>query len=125
MVIDSKQEASAAAPAADSNRIITPEELAKHASAKDCWLLIDGTVYDVTTYLDNHPGGSAVMVEHDGQDCTSNFEDIGRLVFGALLTHYAHVQRRRPLLLLLFSHVALDLSPPFFVLYLASIQLIA
>jgi predicted heme/steroid binding protein len=110
MVIDSKQEASAAA---DSNRIITQEELAKHGSAKDCWLLIDGTVYDVTKYLDNHPGGSAVMVEHAGQDCTSNFEDIGRLVFGVLLTRHVHIQRHLPLLLLLFFYVALYLSPPF------------
>jgi predicted heme/steroid binding protein len=61
----------------DVKKKITPEELAKHATAKDCWLLIDGIVYDVTKYLDNHPGGSAVMVEHAGQDCTENFEDIG------------------------------------------------
>ena len=61
----------------DNNRKVSPEELAKHATAKDCWLLSDGIVYDVTKYLDNHPGGSAVMVEHAGQDCTSNFEDIG------------------------------------------------
>jgi cytochrome b involved in lipid metabolism len=74
MVTDSKQEAP---PSVDSGRKISPEELAQHATAKDCWLLIDGTVYDVTKYLDNHPGGSAVMVEHAGQDCTSNFEDIG------------------------------------------------
>jgi cytochrome b involved in lipid metabolism len=61
----------------DKTRKISPEELAQHATAKDCWLLIEGIVYDVTKYLDNHPGGSAVMVEHAGQDCTSNFEDIG------------------------------------------------
>jgi len=62
----------------DKTRKISPDELAKHATAKDCWLLIEGVVYDVTKYLDNHPGGSAVMVEHAGQDCTSNFEDIGQ-----------------------------------------------
>jgi cytochrome b involved in lipid metabolism len=61
----------------DKQRKITPQELADHATAKDCWLLIDGVVYDVTKFLDNHPGGSAVMVEHAGQDCSSNFEDIG------------------------------------------------
>jgi cytochrome b involved in lipid metabolism len=62
---------------ADKNRKITPEELAQHATAKDCWFVIDGIVYDVTKYQDTHPGGNAVMVEHAGKDCTPNFEDIG------------------------------------------------
>ena len=61
----------------DKNRKITPEELQQHATAKDCWFVIDGIVYDVTKYQDTHPGGNAVMVEHAGKDCTSNFEDIG------------------------------------------------
>jgi cytochrome b involved in lipid metabolism len=61
----------------ENDRKISPEELSKHATAKDCWLLIDGIVYDVTKYQDSHPGGCAVMVEHAGQDCTSNFDDIG------------------------------------------------
>jgi cytochrome b involved in lipid metabolism len=61
----------------DNRRKITPQELADHATAKDCWLLIDGVVYDVTKFLDNHPGGSTVMIEHAGRDCSSNFEDIG------------------------------------------------
>ncbi len=61
----------------DKNRKITAEELQQHATAKDCWFVIDGIVYDVTKYQDTHPGGNAVMVEHAGKDCTSNFEDIG------------------------------------------------
>ena len=65
------------AMADDKNRKITPEELQQHATAKDCWFVIDGIVYDVTKYQDTHPGGNAVMVEHAGKDCTSNFEDIG------------------------------------------------
>lgn len=34
-------------------------------------------VYDVTSYLDDHPGGAEVMLEVAGQDATNMFEDIG------------------------------------------------
>lgn len=34
-------------------------------------------VYDVTKYLDDHPGGAEVMLEVAGQDATNMFEDIG------------------------------------------------
>jgi cytochrome b involved in lipid metabolism len=34
-------------------------------------------VFDVTTYLDDHPGGAEVMLDVSGQDATEFFEDIG------------------------------------------------
>lgn len=34
-------------------------------------------VYDVTNYLDNHPGGAEVMLDVAGQDADEFFEDIG------------------------------------------------
>ena len=34
-------------------------------------------VYDVTKYLDDHPGGSEVVMEHAGKDADEMFEDIG------------------------------------------------
>ena len=34
-------------------------------------------VYDVSSYLDDHPGGAEVMLEVAGQDATNMFEDIG------------------------------------------------
>ena len=38
-------------------------ELAKHNTAKDCWLLINDKVYDVTQYIADakHPGGAAIL----------------------------------------------------------------
>eukprot|EP00898_Chlorokybus_atmophyticus_P000881 jgi/Chlat1/1794/Chrsp135S02136 len=54
-------------------RIITEEELAKHNSAKDCWLAINGKVYDVTTWLSKHPGGGLVLVNCSGRDATDAF----------------------------------------------------
>lgn len=34
-------------------------------------------VYDVTKYLDEHPGGSEVMLDHGGKYADEFFEDIG------------------------------------------------
>jgi cytochrome b involved in lipid metabolism len=42
------------------------------------WLLTGGPkVYDVTKYLDDHPGGAEVMLDVAGQDADEFFEDIG------------------------------------------------
>eukprot|EP00009_Paramoeba_aestuarina_P001579 CAMPEP_0201516598 /NCGR_PEP_ID=MMETSP0161_2-20130828/7894_1 /ASSEMBLY_ACC=CAM_ASM_000251 /TAXON_ID=180227 /ORGANISM="Neoparamoeba aestuarina, Strain SoJaBio B1-5/56/2" /LENGTH=80 /DNA_ID=CAMNT_0047913793 /DNA_START=60 /DNA_END=302 /DNA_ORIENTATION=+ len=53
------------------------EEVAKHDDVKDCWLTIHGVVYDVTKFLDDHPGGDMVLLDVAGGDATVEFEDIG------------------------------------------------
>jgi cytochrome b involved in lipid metabolism len=50
------------------------EEVKRHTSKKDLWLLIDGRVYDVTPFLDLHPGGGQLIMEAAAQDATSKFE---------------------------------------------------
>merc|ERR1712198_79519 len=34
-------------------------------------------VYDVTKFLDEHPGGEEILIENAGEDSTENFEDVG------------------------------------------------
>lgn len=46
--------------------IIPLAEVAKHATKKDAWMIIDGKVYDVTEFLEDHPGGPEIMMEHVG-----------------------------------------------------------
>jgi hypothetical protein len=46
--------------------VYTLEDLAKHASKKDCWMAVNGKVYDVTGFLEDHPGGPDIMLEHAG-----------------------------------------------------------
>ena len=36
----------------------TLKDVAAHASPRDCWIIIKGTVYDVTEFLPQHPGGA-------------------------------------------------------------------
>jgi len=56
------------------SKSFTREEIAKHNSREDCWVIIDGQVYDVTNYLINHPGGSQLIFRSAGGDCTQDFQ---------------------------------------------------
>lgn len=51
----------------------TAEEVAKHNTAEDCWMTIDGSVYDVSKFLKVHPGGRGVMLPFAGKDATEVF----------------------------------------------------
>ncbi|KAJ3340181.1 Cytochrome b5 type B (outer mitochondrial membrane) [Gonapodya sp. JEL0774] len=53
------------------------EDVAAHNSRKDIWVVIENSVYDITKFLDEHPGGEEVLIEQAGQDATEAFEEIG------------------------------------------------
>ena len=48
-----------------------------HNKQDDCWIVIDNMVCDVTKFLKEHPGGSAVILDFAGQDATESFNDVG------------------------------------------------
>ncbi|CAG7849226.1 Cytochrome b2, mitochondrial; AltName: Full=L-lactate dehydrogenase [Cytochrome]; AltName: Full=L-lactate ferricytochrome C oxidoreductase; Short=L-LCR; Flags: Precursor [Serendipita indica DSM 11827] len=60
----------------ESKDLVSYEEVQRHNSAEDCWLVIDGQVYDVTAFLDLHPGGKQVILKMAGQDATRVFKPI-------------------------------------------------
>ena len=53
--------------------VISLAELARHNHAKDCWIAIDGIVYNVTKFLASHPAGSEIIVNLSGKDVTEEF----------------------------------------------------
>ncbi|XP_040841058.1 cytochrome b5 isoform X3 [Ochotona curzoniae] len=55
----------------------TLEEIKKHNHSKSTWLIIHHKVYDLTKFLEEHPGGEEVLREQAGGDATENFEDVG------------------------------------------------
>lgn len=57
----------------------TREEIEKHNTRDDCWIVVDGKVYDATSVLSWHPGGPATIMGHAGkvhQDTTDEFSSI-------------------------------------------------
>ncbi|KAL9258252.1 Cytochrome b5-like protein [Drosera capensis] len=59
------------------DKVFSFEQISAHNSAKDCWLLINGKVYDVTKFLEEHPGGDDVLLSATGKDATVDFEGVG------------------------------------------------
>ncbi|XP_020249842.1 cytochrome b5-like [Asparagus officinalis] len=56
----------------------SPSEVSLHSTKKDCWLVIHGKVYDVTTFLEDHPGGEDVLLHASASgDATESFEEVG------------------------------------------------
>lgn len=75
-------------PAATTSAVTAPAgnvtldltEISKHNSARDCWLLINSKVYNVTSFLSAHPGGAGTITPYCGKEATQAFntKDIGR-----------------------------------------------
>ncbi|KAG5042708.1 hypothetical protein JHK87_006623 [Glycine soja] len=61
----------------ERNKVFSLAEVSQHNNAKDCWLVIHGKVYNVTKFLEDHPGGDEVLLSSTGKDATNDFEDIG------------------------------------------------
>lgn len=75
---------------------VTREELAKHCNDNDVWMCIRGNIYNITRYLDFHPGGKEELMKGAGIDSTTlfnqvhpwvNFESILRKCFVGRLTN--------------------------------------
>ncbi|KAF8339391.1 FMN-dependent dehydrogenase-domain-containing protein [Amanita rubescens] len=59
-----------------NQRIISGKEVAEHSSRDSCWIIVHGKVYDVTDFLDDHPGGSRIILKYAGKDATREYDPI-------------------------------------------------
>ncbi len=61
-----------------SHQTFTRVEVAENNTEGSLWFVIDSKVYDVTDFLDAHPGGEAVLKQVAGQDATDAFYNLHR-----------------------------------------------
>ena len=46
------------------------DEIRKHSTENDTWIVLEGRVYDVSNFKKRHPGGWQLMEDHAGQDAS-------------------------------------------------------
>ncbi|KDQ08767.1 hypothetical protein BOTBODRAFT_118073 [Botryobasidium botryosum FD-172 SS1] len=56
-------------------RIYTADDVASHSRADDCWVTRAGRVYNVTPFLNDHPGGDDLILRYAGKDIDGAMED--------------------------------------------------
>ncbi|XP_037550404.1 cytochrome b5 [Nematolebias whitei] len=61
----------------DGVRYFRLSEIEEQNSFKSTWIIIHNKVYDVTKFLEEHPGGEEVLREQAGGNATESFEDVG------------------------------------------------
>ena len=58
---------------AGKSLVLNTAEISKHNKSVDCWMLISGNVYDITSFFGSHPGGNATMAATCGTDATDAY----------------------------------------------------
>jgi len=59
-------------------RRISADEVRKHKSDSDCWVIIQGEVLSLPrSFLEDHPGGADVILALAGGDCTHEYSASG------------------------------------------------
>jgi cytochrome b involved in lipid metabolism len=67
-------------PSGKELKNLTREEVAKHDKEGDLWCIIDTAVYDLSKFVDLHPGGAFVLLDKNiaGKDATKAFFGLHR-----------------------------------------------
>ncbi|PSK34497.1 Cytochrome b2, mitochondrial [Elsinoe australis] len=55
---------------------IKVKEILQHSTPEDCWIVIDGAVWDLTEFAPEHPGGSHIITRHAGHDASTTYNSI-------------------------------------------------
>ncbi|KAK5077736.1 hypothetical protein LTR70_009471 [Exophiala xenobiotica] len=55
---------------------IAVSEIQSHNKEEDCWIVVDGQVWDITQFAPEHPGGPAIIYKYAGRDATEAYGEI-------------------------------------------------
>jgi nitrate reductase (NAD(P)H) len=69
-------------------KIFTMEEVRKHNTEEDCWIIVNNRVYDASEYLELHPGGIDSILINSGEDASEDFVAIHSMKATKMLEKY-------------------------------------
>ncbi|KAH7242108.1 FMN-dependent dehydrogenase-domain-containing protein [Fusarium tricinctum] len=55
---------------------VTLDVLRQHNTATDCWIAVHSKVWDITHFVNEHPGGPEVLLNIAGSDATELYNDV-------------------------------------------------
>ncbi|KAI9483286.1 MAG: hypothetical protein EXX96DRAFT_557575 [Benjaminiella poitrasii] len=55
---------------------LTVKEVSNHTTSDSCWIIYQNMVYDVTEFIEDHPGGDDLILEYAGRDVTEVMKDV-------------------------------------------------
>jgi len=68
-----KDYAKAQEPISRENLVLSMDEVARRNTVDACWTVVDGVVYDMTTFIARHPAGPGDIEDMCGEDATEDF----------------------------------------------------
>ena len=57
-------------------RTLSFKDLKTHNDSNDCWIAVHSKIYDVTDFLEAHPGGSGIILKYAGNDATAAYDEV-------------------------------------------------
>ncbi|PYH34394.1 FMN-dependent alpha-hydroxy acid dehydrogenase [Aspergillus neoniger CBS 115656] len=57
-------------------RQLSAQQISEHKTPDDCWIVVDNQVWDVTDFLEEHPGGSSIILKYAGRDATKAYSEV-------------------------------------------------
>ncbi len=74
----------------------TLDEVKKHNTEKDCWVVVNGQVLDVTSFLPDHPGGKKAILLYAGKDATEECNFLSLILLVNMLHKPEVVEKYAP-----------------------------
>jgi cytochrome b involved in lipid metabolism len=63
-------------PAQQEPKTYTASEVSVHNQESDCWMIVSGKVYDITSYISQHPAGKESILKGCGIDDSANYSKV-------------------------------------------------
>ena len=57
-------------------QLVSAAAVQSHSRRDDCWIVVEGKVYDMTRFAPEHPGGAEIIYSYAGRDATEAYLEV-------------------------------------------------